>query len=175
MTLKRRQTRRLPSLTNRRILPSRRQRRLQAPDVKHLERLVETTRDEELAVGGERDRVDAVLVPLKLVEELTRLGVPDPDDRVETTGGEELAVWREDDGRDARVDRTVLGDGDVVDGESKNARSRLEIPHPSGLVAGAGDEAATVGGEGEGIDFRFVTGEDGGDAFLGEVPDLQAA
>jgi len=74
-------------------------------------------------------------VPLELVEKLPGLGVPDAHNCVETARSEEFAVRREDDGGNAGVDGSVLGNGDIVNSEGEDAGARFEVPHASGLVA----------------------------------------
>ena len=172
MALQSRQALGLAAFADGSVTPTRGERVPERLDVKHLERLVERTRDEVPAVRRERDRVDRVHVALELVEELTRLGIPDADDRVERTGREELAVGRKHDRRDSGVDGTVLGDGDVVNRERKDARARLEVPHPRRLVARARNESATVRRERERVDLALVALEHLQNALLCEVPDL---
>jgi len=63
----------------------------QVPDA---EGAVERSRNETLAIGGEGDRVDRVLVALEALELLASLHVPDADHGVEGTSGNKLSIRR---------------------------------------------------------------------------------
>jgi hypothetical protein len=83
-------------------------------DVPILERLVQAAAHEALAVWGECDGVDRVLVAPEALDKLARVHVPDADNGVERSGGDNAAVGRHGDRRDSRVDRIRLVNGETL-------------------------------------------------------------
>jgi hypothetical protein len=172
VSLQRGQANGLATLSHRRILATRREHGLESRHIPHLERLVQTPTNKKLSIGGEGDRVNRILMPLELIQQLPTTGIPNPHDGIERTSRKELAIGAHDDRGDSRVDGSILGDRHIVNGERVDAAARLHVPHASRLVARTGNETTAVGREGEGVDLGLVALENLGDALLSNVPDL---
>lgn len=135
-----------------------------AAELPHLDGAVEGARDEVLAVGGERDRVDRVLVAVRAFETLdeeARVNVPDADALVERTGGDVLGVGRNGDGGNA-----------VLDGEGEGVGAGLDVPESDGSIARARGNRTAVAGKVERVNILLVAGKVVANGSRGNVPDL---
>jgi hypothetical protein len=140
-------------------------------DVPVFERLVERGADEALAVDRKRDRVHAIPVPAELLKQLAGVSIPDADDGVQRAGGDEAVVRGDGHGCDAGIDLGFVDREDALDGAGRIWLAR-HVPDPSGTVARARDNEATVLGELEGVDVLRVAVKHLGNTLLFDVPNL---
>lgn len=133
-------------------------------ELPHLDRLVETATDEVLAVRGECDRVDAILVALLTFEPLqdeALVEVPNPDALVE---------------RPSRYVLRIGGDGHrrdtVLDRQCQDVGACLDVPQADGAITAAGCDRTAVAREVERVDVLLVAGEGVANLLLVNVPDL---
>lgn len=138
-------------------------------DVPDLGRPVARTRDEELTIAREFERVDFLIVTAKKVPNALLGNIPDPNLTVLGAGSEVLAVWTEADGANVQVAR---GSSSIINEHTKDDQgdegisaedspslvcdspsleSRLGFVNLSGSVATGGD-VLTIGGEADAAD-----------------------
>lgn len=129
----------------------------------HLNSPVQGTRDEILAVRGEGDRVDGVLVSIRALEALDEISssdIPDPDALVEGSSSDVARIGGDGNGGDA-----------ILNAERHDVVARLNVPQADRAVTASRGNGAAVLGEVEGVDVLLVTGEGVADLARGNVPD----
>jgi len=138
---------------------------LQVRDVPDLEVVLLTTSGDVVTLGGDVDGVDVVLMCLEGVLD-QEVGLPDLQSTVPTGGGEVRVL----------LDGGVLDARDpigVVVGLVGVLAISQSVPELEGSVSRSRDNLSVVAGEGDGVDFLGVTGEDLGGSAGSKVPESQ--
>lgn len=133
-------------------------------ELPHLDRAIQTAADEVLAVGRERHRVDAVLVPIGALETLdqeARHDVPDTNALIQRAGGNKLRVGRNGNGGDAILNRQRQGVGAL-----------LNVPQTDSPVTTARSDGAAVARKVERVNVLLVAREVVADSSSGNIPHL---
>lgn len=130
----------------------------------HLDRLVQTTRDEILSVWREGNGVDGILVAVwsfETLDEVAGGGIPDPDALVKRSSGDIL-----------RVGRDRNGGNPILDTEGQDILTRFNIPEAHRTVATARCNGTAITSEVERVDILLVTGKGVPDGSGGNIPNL---
>lgn len=105
----------------------------------HLDRPVQTTRNEVFSVGRKRNRVDGILVALRSLEALDKVaigGIPDPDTLVKRPGGYVFRVWRNSNRGDT-----------ILNAQGQDVLARFNVPQANRAVTTTRCDGTAITGE----------------------------
>jgi len=133
-------------------------------ELPHLDGLVQGARNEILSIWCESNGVDGILVSvwtLETLDEVTGGGIPDANALVKRSGCDILGVGRDGDSGDA-----------ILDAESEDVLSSLDIPKTDSSVSAARGNGSAIASEVQGVDVLLVASKGDFDGSGSNVPDL---
>lgn len=126
--------------------------------------LVQTTTDKVAAVGGEGNRVHAVLVSIGALQPFHKVagsGIPNTHTLIERACGDVVTIWGHSHGGHT-----------VFDAQGVDQLAIQDIPKANSLVSTTGCNVPTIASEVKRVDILLVTGKDMLDRPGIDVPNL---
>lgn len=129
-----------------------------------LNRLVKTTADKVPTIGRKSDRINTVLVTIRILQAFDQVagrGIPNADTLIQRTGSN-IATFR----------RHGNGSNPVFNAQSVHEMTFENIPKAHRLVTATRRNKTSVARIIEGVDILFMSAEDVLDCSGGNIPDL---